>query len=217
MAEIGDQLDDLGAAAVSCHAADERAVDLHGIGRQALQIGERAVPDPEIVDGDLHPEIAQLRERAQDAIRFCHEHRLGDLEGKPLRRDLRALQRDRDHPRQLGVEEVADREVHRRLQRDIGLLPFGALRERHREHPRKKGLHQARPFGERDEFPGRDEAAAWMSPARESLDPHRLALAESDDGLVYDVELVGLERVAELGHERELVRALGILLFGVDR
>src|SRR5439155_3993195 len=36
VAEIGDQLDDLGAATVSRHAADERAVDLHGIGRQAL-------------------------------------------------------------------------------------------------------------------------------------------------------------------------------------
>ena len=78
--EVDRRLHDRRVARVLRHVHDERLVDLDGVDRQLLEVGERRVAGPEVVDREAD---AHLRQAVQDrggAPVVGHDRRLGDLE-----------------------------------------------------------------------------------------------------------------------------------------
>ena len=61
---------------------DERAVDLQLVHREVLQVGERGVPDAEVVDRDAHADRAQAQQRLPARSRVRHHRRLRDLQAQ---------------------------------------------------------------------------------------------------------------------------------------
>src|SRR5438132_13632341 len=95
------------------HADHERPVDLDLVERQAVEVGERRVPDAEVIERDVHSHRAQRVHRLQRALRVGGEHCFSHLEAQQIRSRIPALQQLGDRLRQLRVVDVAHREVHR--------------------------------------------------------------------------------------------------------
>jgi hypothetical protein len=62
------------------HPGDEAPVDLDGVDRQAVEVGQRRVPGPKIIDGDFDPEPANFVELPGHNREVVEEHGLGDLD-----------------------------------------------------------------------------------------------------------------------------------------
>src|SRR6266851_7833618 len=103
------------------------------------------------------------------------------------------IERLPDDARQLRVQQVAYREIHRRPDGEVRLAPGRALRERHRENMREERLDEARPLREGNELAGCDEAALRVAPPRERLDPDRLAFVEPPERVRANTQLIALK------------------------
>ena len=82
--------DDDRVALVGGHVGDERAVELQFVSGQAVQVGERRIAGPIVVDRDPNSEVGEL---AQHIARFGdvgHDLGLGDLECERARRKSRS-------------------------------------------------------------------------------------------------------------------------------
>src|SRR5438876_5970056 len=112
-----DALDDLDLALVVSHGAHEGTVDLEGVDGQLVQVAERRIPGPEVVDAQAHARGPQVRERRSCRRTVSDQHALRQLEAKSRRLDPAA----RDHLLQLGaelrLEQLPAGEVHR--ERDV--------------------------------------------------------------------------------------------------
>src|SRR5438105_15801035 len=62
--EQQDGLDDPPVLLVRAHRPDEARIDLEKVDREPVQIAERAVSGPEVVDAQLQPELPQPRQAA---------------------------------------------------------------------------------------------------------------------------------------------------------
>ena len=71
---------DLVATAGQQQAAHKRPVDLQGVHWQLVQVAQRRIARAEVVEIDLHAEIAQLAQHFRRDIRAVHQRRLGDLD-----------------------------------------------------------------------------------------------------------------------------------------
>ena len=70
-------------------------------------------------------------------------------------------------------------------------------------HPAADRLDQAALLGDRDELARVEQAALGMVPAHQRLEADDLAAAQRDDRLVVELELVAVERVAQLALDLE--------------
>src|SRR6185369_5529268 len=61
--EPDDRLDDAGVLRLAAEPADERAVDLQRLDREALEVRQRRVSGPEVVDAQTHALAAQRLQR----------------------------------------------------------------------------------------------------------------------------------------------------------
>ena len=61
------------------HIADKRPVDLDRIDRQSLQIGQRRITRPEIVNCDLQAKLAQFIKDGCRSFDFMHHHGFSDF------------------------------------------------------------------------------------------------------------------------------------------
>src|SRR6185369_6511006 len=98
-------------------AGDERAVDLQDVDREALEVAQRRVAGPEVVDREMDAERPQLRQPADRAGGSLHEAALGDLEDEARRRQPGVLDGLLDRLDEVRLLELAGREVDADLQR----------------------------------------------------------------------------------------------------
>ena len=70
-------------------------------------------------------------------------------------------------------------------------------------HPAPDRLDQAAVLGDRDEVAGVEQAALGVAPAHQRLEAGDLAAAQGDQRLVVELELVALERLAQLALDLE--------------
>src|SRR5207244_111914 len=77
---------------------DEAAVDLQERNRQAVQVGERSEPGPEIVEGEPSAEAHHPLGEGARGIEFLDRRGLGDLEHQ--------VRRARSDPAELAVERI---------------------------------------------------------------------------------------------------------------
>jgi hypothetical protein len=77
-------------------------------------------------------------------------------------------------------------------------------------------VHQPGRLGQRDELVRRDEAAHRVLPAQQGLHAQHAAVVHRDLGLVVQVELVRVQRPAQLGEQPEAVGGVAVRRRVVD-
>ena len=76
--------------------ADEAAVDLDLVEREALQIAQRGKAGAEIVQRDAHADGAELMQDGKRGLVVTDQHGLGDFEFQPVRRQAGGRERAHD-------------------------------------------------------------------------------------------------------------------------
>ena len=180
---------------------DEAAVDLHLRDRQPVQLRQRRIAGAEVVEGDLHPEPAHLRQGAHVLVDLRHHQALRDLERQALRRDVVLAEPARHQVRESRICEVANGHVHGGVERHALLAPGAAVVERAPQHLLGEGFDQAGVLRERDEARRRDRSAGGVIPARQGLEAARQSRPDVDARLEREPEPVAREQVAEVGEE----------------
>src|SRR6516162_6936322 len=89
--------------------AHERLVDLDGVEREALQVGERGVAATEIVERQARAKVADALQHLRGVLGILHHQRFGELELERAARKARA----RNHRAQI-VNEVLPQQLPRR-------------------------------------------------------------------------------------------------------
>ena len=84
------------------------------------------------------------------------------------------------------------------------------------EHERGQRAREAALLRQRQEVPGREQPAPRVLPAHERLDAAHGAARQVGLGLVVQDELPGVDRVAQLAHEREALAAVAVARGQVD-
>ena len=215
MAEVDGGAHDGGAVPIGRHVDHERLVDLDLPHREPLQVGQRGVAGPEVVDRDLDAGRLQPLQRV---LGFAGDDgALGDLEAELLRRHLPGPEQLLHRVGQLAVEQVARREVDRDADLDAGLRPGVNLAERLVEDPRRQRLDQVGLLRRGDEVVRRQQSVNRMPPANQRLDLQGLAVDGADDRLIVKHELELVDRVAELADQGHALAVLApFLIDGVD-
>ena len=67
-------------AGVPIDVQHETLVDFQVVDRQTLQITERRITRPEIVDGDAHAQAPQFGDLPCGVLRVPHQHSLGEFQ-----------------------------------------------------------------------------------------------------------------------------------------
>ena len=73
----------------SLDIVDEATIDLDLVERETLQIAQRGIAGAEIVQRDPHADAAQLMQNGERGVVIANQHRLGDLQLQPARREAR--------------------------------------------------------------------------------------------------------------------------------
>ena len=117
------------------HVGDERLVDLDLRHGQSLQVGERRIAGPEVVDGQPDAERAQFLQRRRGTPGLVDHRALGDLELKRRCTETPLAQQLPQRRRQAPVDEVARREIHRDAHVEADVAPGSAPGEAPRRGP----------------------------------------------------------------------------------
>src|SRR5687767_5269890 len=89
----------------------EAAVDLQDVGGEPQQRSDRRVARPEVVDGHVYAQVAEVRELVAYALRLVEQHTLGDLQGERLRRQPRHGERPGHLVQQVAGEDLVAGDV----------------------------------------------------------------------------------------------------------
>ena len=177
----------------------EAPVDLDDVDRELPQVRERRVARPEVVEREDDAEILDLLQRPGDALVGGEQRALGQLEREQVRHQGRGVERAADVAEEVGMVELARRDVDRHVHRAaVQAVEVGRLRARLGEHPFAEPDDEARLLGERDELAGRELAGGRVLPADERLVARDLVAVEVDDGLVVEPELLARDALAQL-------------------
>ena len=72
-----------------CEFAHERTVDLDLVERETAQIAQRRITGAKIVERDLDAHRAELVQDRKRPLAVLQQHRFGDLQFEPMRRQAR--------------------------------------------------------------------------------------------------------------------------------
>src|SRR5204863_4823794 len=84
----------------------ERSVDLERVDRQLVQVTQRRVAGPEIVQVDFHAEVAKLAEQLRGRVRAVHQRGLRDFEAKVARLQSGVMNRLLDEREEILLREL---------------------------------------------------------------------------------------------------------------
>ena len=189
----------------SATPVDELAVDLDRLDREALDVVQRRVAGAEVVEHQPHAEALEVLQHGGRRGALLHQDALGQLEPQALGRHAGLAQDGGELVGQRGLRELAAGEVDGqagKVDRGVG-GPARELAAGLAQHPAPERDDQPALLGDGDERAGEHDALARVAPAHERLDPDDPALVEVDERLVVELELVALERVAEVVLELE--------------
>ncbi len=190
------------------HLEDERAVDLQLVHLDPGEEGQRGEAGAEVVHRQLHAHRPQRGEHLVDDLQLAHHHRLGDLQDQPIGRHLVPAQRVGDLTRQPAVEQAAGGEVDRDRYVEALPGPTGGDRQRLVQHVPGEGAQLVAVLHRPDELGRPEQAPAWVPPADQRLHAGRRSGGQVDGRLQHQHQLiVGLQRLAQLGEQGQLVGA----------
>ena len=133
--EADDRADDGRVAGALGHPGHEHPVDLQGLHREPVELGEAGEARPEVVEGGVAAEGPQALEPLPGAGRVVGDRRLGHLEPQRLGRQAGGVEHRRHVVDQLRVGELVGRDVDRELEggEEVG-PPLGHLGAGDLEH-----------------------------------------------------------------------------------
>ena len=123
------------------------------------------------------------------------EHRLGNFQFQPVRRQSGRRQRGNDLQRQGAASKLNRRHVDREL--DV-VGPRRGLGAGRRQHPLADLIDQAGVFGDWDELSRRDHAAFGMPPAQQGFAAGDRVVANAEAGLIVDLQTAVCDRLAQI-------------------
>src|SRR5678815_1707458 len=103
-------------ASIVDHAPDEALIDLDLARRDALEIFERREAGSIIVDRDIDPELAELRQHVESFSAAGDCGRFRQLQREAAWIEAMPLEQDRNAPDERLVAEQPPREVHRHVE-----------------------------------------------------------------------------------------------------
>ena len=153
----------------------------------------------------MHAEAAQLLEGGARSLHVVHELALGDLEVEPVGGEAAGLEGSSDVVDEVGVVELATREVHGHGQRRIAVgprhrgpvVPGDQLAAGLGEDPVAHRHDDPGLLGHPDELVGGQQPALGVAPPQQRLDAVDHAGAQVDDGLVAKLELASAQGPAQ--------------------
>ena len=113
---------------VAQHVLDERAVDLDLVQRQPLEVAERGVPGPEVVQGERDAVRAQPVHGGDDPLDAAREQALGDLQPEQAGVGARLGEDAEDVVDEAVVGELPDADVDRHGEARPGARPRPSAR-----------------------------------------------------------------------------------------
>ena len=172
---------------------DEVAGDLEVRHREPLEVAQRRVAGPEVVDRDPDPGIAQVLQLLARRGAVLEHRGLGHLEDDLGRVDAGLPDDRQDLVDEVGLGQLPGRDVDadREPVRPDELVPPAHLAAGLAEHPAADLEDRIRLLGDPDEVVGADPAALGMVPADERLDADHPSRRDLDDRLVLEHELAG--------------------------
>src|SRR5262245_59173937 len=197
--KTGNRADDRLGIGFLVETLNERLVNLDLLEGKLAQIVKRGVAGAEIVQRNTHPEVLELLNGRQRSIVVFEQEALSDLQLQPLRGKPRLGQR-RYHLQ----GEAAVAELHGR-KRDGDLDTFRPCRcfeAGTQQGPFAQCDDQSGLFGNGDEDRGRHHSADRVLPAQRGLAGRHAAVAQIDQGLEVNFELVRGERFAQVEFKR---------------
>ena len=188
-----------GSGSSPASTVDERAVDLHDVDREAVQVAERRVAGAEVVDGEAHAERLQVLEGAEVELGVLEHHALGDLEHERVGGPVAAGEHVAHEVGEGRCGELAGGDVDREQEVApvVGVGPRRRLTHRGLEHPGAERHDEPGALGPGDDLVGTDEPASGWFQRRSASAPPDVAGPQVDLGLVHEGELVALERVPQ--------------------
>jgi hypothetical protein len=187
--DIHHRLHDRGRA-IDLDVADEAAIDLDLVEREALQIAQRGEAGAEIVERNAHADGAELMQDCQRRLVVTDQHRLGDFDLQPARLQSGSRERAHDPQRQRLAFQLDRRDVDGNA--NVG-RPSGGFGAGGPEHPIAELVNKSGIFRHRDEFGGRDHAAFGMAPAQQRLAARDRVAVKIEQRLIVELE-------AAIGH-----------------
>ncbi len=219
-AEVHHRAHDLGRAFVGAHGADEVAVDLQGVERQAGQVRQGREAGPEVVERQTGAGFPELLQHHGGPVGIAHDVALGDLElqgavGQPgLAQDAGDFRHQVVAVDLPGGQVDADRQLPRRA---VAPAPFRQLLGRGLDHMGADLVQQAHVAGERQEVVGHDQAPARMAPADQGLEAGDGAVRQTHDRLEKGADLAALQCAPEVALQREPGQAVALQARAVSR
>ena len=162
---------------------NERSILTMSIGRQG-EIAQRRVADPEVVDRDPHPELAQALDGGLGDLDL-EERGFGDLDDQPLGRQATGIEALAEAGDDVRADELARREVDADPRPRDRRAPARGRPARLVDDPVGERSDEPARLGHRDELAGRDQPTV-AHPANEGLVADGLAGPEIDDRLVVE-------------------------------
>ncbi len=197
--------DDDRVALVGGDVGDEGAIELQFVGGQAVQVGERRITGPVVVDGDPHSEIGELAEHVARLADVGHDLGLCDLERERARRKSVGPEMRGDVADEGTIREVAPGDVDRQADVEAISPPSGCLVTGFGEHEVGDLADEAHLLRDRDELVGWNLAVHGMEPARQRLDTDHLSGDQAGDRLVHHAQLLAAgEGLRQVASEEEL-------------
>src|SRR3569623_668933 len=181
---------------IGLHVADEGAVDLESLDREALEIAQRRIARAEIVDGEAHAHAVERGDIVARDLVALHQHALGDLELEQLGFERRQMQDMHHLLTQTEIAELPARQVHGDAQRAV-LLPRRGPAAGLFQDPVADRHDEAGLFEQWDEFERVHQPEIGVAPAQQGLETGDVPRREIDLRLEVKTELLALQRAAQ--------------------
>ena len=210
---------DLRTAAAAVQTLDEPTVDLEGVHRETLQVGEGRVAGAEVVEIDLDAEVVQPMHDVDGELGNLDDGALGDLELQPIGRELNLGEDLLDVDHELLATELVAEEIDadgRRSHPVESILPLERLFAAGPQDPLADGVDETGFFGQGEKLAGWKQTTLGVLPAQESLACDDATRRGVDDRLVVEPELVPFEGASEIVHQMELAQHEGVHRLVVD-
>jgi hypothetical protein len=161
----------------------------------SLEVIEIAEPRAEIVERDADAEVGQLAQTLGRTIQIGDQHLLGDLERQVLGRKAHLGDRAGNVLGEIAGSHVGGRDIERQAQRHG---PVAREFERGANDMVRQRLDQVRPLGNLEQHRAADHDLPRMVPASERFGPDQPAVARSELGLKQDLDLIPIQRGAQI-------------------
>ena len=205
---------DLLPVVVGAEARDEGAIDLDHVDRQFVEHAERRIPGAEIVDADLHAEIAQGVEVRPRDLELLDQDALGQLDDQLGRLDLRRHDRALNAGRKVGLHELhagyVDVHGERLGPRARRCAQCPSWRHAFSSTQLPRGMMRPVSSATRMNCAGGIGTFLRVRPAGEHLESRQAPRVELEDGLVDEVEPLLRHGVPQLALEPELCGHFGV-------